>query len=381
MDIVQWIERAAFKRGLTRPAFFRNVVRRAAYAMAGGDPERVHELALEALTAYEDAIREVANQFHDLSLQVILNGRNVMPFGTAAGLDKNADAIHPLSYLFGFEEVGTVIVNPREGNQRPRVAVDEQHDELYNAQGFPSKGLDHVLANVQKHHAAADKGPALMYFSVCGIPPDEHGLDVAYQELELLVDQLGPYADGFVWNPFSPNTAALKALRNPEAFKRSAELIARRAGPKLKLVKMGPYEDNEEQRQGWLELAAAWLGGGGDGLVAVNTLMVKKEDVPSNEWGYPSAGRSGTFLQPYRDRAISDARTAFPGAVIIGTGGINSAEQAWSALNAGADALEGYTPYTFSGFGLLLDMAAGIKTRLKEAGYDTLAAFQKSLRQ
>jgi dihydroorotate dehydrogenase len=43
--------------------------------------------------------------------------------------------------------------------------------------------------------------------------------------MEVLISRLRPYVQGFVWNPSSPNTPALKNLRTKELFKEHAELI------------------------------------------------------------------------------------------------------------------------------------------------------------
>lgn len=376
--IREWLERKAFEKSLTSTRFFREVVRPILYTRARNDAEQVHEFALEALVLYESAVRKVSPLFDIPELQLELAGKCVTPFGIAAGLDKNGDASYPLSKLFGFLEIGTIVVPKREGNLRPRVAVDNEREEIYNAQGFPSKGLDHVLGNLAAYRSRDGQAPLLL--NICGIPPDQNQLAVAHQELETLLDKLGPYADGFVWNPFSPNTEALKLLRTPDEFKQTAEQVKEKAPTKLRLVKMGPYDSVLERQRAWLELVGAWMDGGGHGVVVVNTYMVPKETVPAENWKYPSAGRSGKFLQVYRQRAIKDVRREFPKAFIIATGGIDSAEEAMAAFKAGANVLEGYTPYTFHGFGLLHEIALGVITKLNVNGYKTLADFQKNLR-
>jgi dihydroorotate dehydrogenase len=378
--LLRYIEKKLFERGLMNCDFFRSIVRRGAYLLAGGDPERVHEMALEALNEYSDVVKEVADNFDSSALHVNFGDRRAIPFGTAAGLDKNCDALEPLSHLFGFQEVGTIVVDRREGNPRPRVAVDAKNGDLYNAQGFPSNGLGYAENRLREYRSSGGKGFILA--NICGIPPDADSLNLAFVETEILLEHLNPYVDGFVWNPFSPNTAALSALRTPESFEHYGRRIKERAGKRrLSLVKMGPYDDNPESRTRWLSLVESWMKGGGDGIVAVNTYMVPKENVPLKKWGYPSAGRSGRFLQEYRQHAISDARLAFPNAVIIGTGGIDSAEQAWNAFEAGADALEGYTPYTFHGFGLLFEMLSDIREKLRSNGYDTFAGYRDKSRR
>ncbi|MBI2583036.1 MAG: hypothetical protein HYW25_00065 [Candidatus Aenigmarchaeota archaeon] len=375
--MIKELERRVFRRSLEDTRFFRRFARRTAYLLARGDPEAVHELALRELNRFEDVVAEVAPKFDFPDLHVGINGRSVMPFGTAAGLDKNGDALCPLSHLFGFLEPGTVVVQRREGNERPRVAVDDANGEIYNAQGFPNKGLYNFLRNAASYRERGGEAPLLI--SICGIPPEIGRFEMAYRELEELLDRLCPYADGFVWNPFSPNTVALTALRTPEEFRRSADTIAEKAEGKLKLVKMGPYD--RDGRQQWLDLVDAWIEGGGDGIVAVNTYMVPREKIPARNWGYPSAGRSGPFLKEYRQLAVRDCRGAFPDSFIIATGGIDSGEEAWHALQAGADALEGYTPYTFHGFGLLPEMASFVQSSLRALGYAALSQFQNDIRR
>ncbi|MBI4154346.1 hypothetical protein HY501_03340, partial [Candidatus Woesearchaeota archaeon] len=261
----EWFARRAFRKGLTDTGYFRDRVRKAAYLLARGDSERVHEMALERLNKYEEVLREESVHFHFSELTANLKGREVGVFGTAAGLDKNCDAVGPLSHIFGFQEVGTIVMSPRDGNRRPRVVADEAEGDVYNAQGFPSKGLEYAEGKLRAYRESG--GEAFILASVCGLPPTPDRLNVAVAEMETLLFHLGPFVDGFVWNPFSPNTDALKALRTPETFEEYAKRVRAAAGEKPALVKMGPYDDSG--RQQWIDLAGEWIGGGGDGIVAV----------------------------------------------------------------------------------------------------------------
>ncbi len=372
--VLERIERVGFRLGLINTWFFRNFIRPIAYHRTGGDAERVHEMALEKLVAYKDIARDVASRFYYHNLTVTFCGERVMPFGTSAGLDKNADALEPLSYLFGFQEIGTVVVNPREGNKRPRVVADAKERIVYNAQGFPQKGLAYTLNNVRNYRN--NGGSGILLANICGLPPAADSLEIARGELKQLVSTLEPYVECLVWNPYSPNTAALQLLRTPEEFKRSAEIIAQYAPKKSRFVKMGPYEDCPEEREPWLKLANAWMQGGGTGFVAVNTKMVLANKVPLKEWGYPSAGKSGKTLQNYRQRAIYDLKQTFPDASIVATGGIDSGKEAWDALSNGATVVAGYTPYIFEGFGLQRSIAREVQEYLNLLHYDTLTEFQ-----
>lgn len=197
--------------------------------------------------------------------------------------------------------------------------------------------------------------------------------------MEKLLTTLNPYVNGFVWNPFSPNTDALKRLRTPQIFRGTAELMKRLAPDKLLLVKIGPY--TEEGKQQSLSLVDGFLEGGGHGVVGVNTVMFPKEQIPVSNWGYPSGGRSGRFLHDYRIRAIGDIRNRHKSAVIVATGGIYDGDDAYETFKAGATMVEGYTPYIFRGLGLLPQNERRVAQRLRQDGYQTLEQLQSEARK
>ena len=244
-------------------------------------------------------------------------------------------------------------------------------------------GLPHVIREEgaasfvpNKNRVVTSSSPMLnrvVYKEFSDIPEGEieKALENAYHDTEALLHELDPYADGFEWNPFSPNTSTLALLRKPDIFRAYAELVRRTAGNKLALVKMGPYEPGKKVE--WLALVDGWMGGGGDGVTAVNTYVVPKDQVPVKQWGYPSAGRSGTFLAPYRMRAVRDTRNAFPEAVIFATGGISDAEDAYDTFAQGANAIEGYTPFTYHGVGLNRQLMAGVEKQLHRNRYGKLS--------
>ena len=87
------------------------------------------------------------------------------PFGTAAGMDKNGDALEAFSYVFGFQEIGTVVVHDRPGNDKPRVASDPANEDLYNAQGFPSKGKNYVKEKLHAFRPIIGSAP-VVYASI-----------------------------------------------------------------------------------------------------------------------------------------------------------------------------------------------------------------------
>jgi len=360
------LEKYKMLRGIFSTNVFKNEVRPILYKHFK-DIEAVHENTLMLLSE-NAAILKYVSKFlgHDKSLDITVKGKRFAPFGTAAGLDKDGIALLPLSYFFGFLEPGTVLVNSREGNPKPRVMADEENLNVYNAEGFPSKGLRFFQERATEYRNKGGKAP--LYVSICGLPDSDRGIDAALDEMKMLMESLGKYVDGFVWNPASPNTSQLTLLRNNDVFARTAELMNRYAKDKLKLVKLWPYEENEKGNT--MGLLHSFIDNGGDGVVVVNTKKVSRASIKTDNWGYDSAGISGRALREYRLRAVSDTRAEFPHSIIIACGGIYDGDDAYETFKAGANMLEGFTPYVYFGIGLLKEIEQKVAQHLKSDGTD-----------
>ncbi len=357
-------EKFSLLAGSLSPDFFLNKTRPMLYRKFK-EPEKVHAAVLGEVSRYAKLIKPLSLFFTPSPLlKIRIKGIELVPFGTAAGFDKDAEALLPLSYFFGFLEPGTVTVMPRAGNPEPRVYSDDNNFAVFNAQGFPSKGLGHFKANLAYYRKHKGKKP--VFANICGLPVP--AIDDAFDQIETLVKELRGLVDGFVWDPVSPNTASLKLLRTAEVFEKTASLLKRQAGNKLKLVKMWPYEQNEKAF--FMKLLHSFIDNGGDGVVAVNTKQVKRSAVPAAEWGYASAGLSGKPLKSYRIRSVKAIRDEFRDIVIVATGGIFDGDDAYETFKAGANMLEGFTPYVFYGVGLVRQLEKKVEARLKSDGID-----------
>ncbi len=163
------------------------------------------------------------------------------------------------------------------------MAVLEKELDVLNSQGFPSKGILYSQQNLSDYRRSG--GRAVIYSSICGLPGESEtdGITDAITETRLLVLALSSYVEGFVWNPFSPNTEALKRLREPSIVKAHAQVLAERASTKLRLIKIGPYKP--EQKGAMLELVKSFVDGGGHGIVTTNTDVIPKADLPGGTQG------------------------------------------------------------------------------------------------
>ena len=117
--------------------------------LRAADPERAHALALRALRCGL-AGRDTTPDDPRLAVQA-LGLRFANPIGLAAGFDKDAVAVAPLSRLgFGFVETGTVTPRPQPGNPRPRLFRLDADRAVINRMGFNNAGLDAYRAQPRR---------------------------------------------------------------------------------------------------------------------------------------------------------------------------------------------------------------------------------------
>jgi dihydroorotate dehydrogenase (NAD+) catalytic subunit len=90
------------------------------------------------------------------------------------------------------------------------------------------------------------------------------------------------------------------------------------------------------------EIAAAALQGGAEALTLINTVMGMAIDADDRRprLGAGGGGLSGPAIRPVAVRAVYECRQAFPGAAIVGVGGVARGEDAVELLLAGADAIQ-----------------------------------------
>jgi len=90
------------------------------------------------------------------------------------------------------------------------------------------------------------------------------------------------------------------------------------------------------------EIAGAALGAGAEALTLTNTLLGFAVDIERRRpvLGAGGGGLSGPAVHPVAVRAVWECRAAFPGAGIVGVGGVMDGADAVELLQAGADAVQ-----------------------------------------
>ncbi len=346
------------------------------YALArpflfGLDAETAHEITMAGLTATQGTPLTWAYCNGRVDDPITLAGLKFPNrVGMAAGLDKNARAIDGLGAMgFGFVEVGTVTPLAQPGNPKPRMFRLPAANALINRLGFNNEGLDAFFANVQKakFRSANAANPMLLGLNIGknAATPIENATD----DYLICLRGVYPHADYVTVNISSPNTKNLRALQSDEALDALLGAIAaertvlkQKHGKSVPIfVKIAPDLDAAQIDV----IAATLLRHKMDGVVATNTTL-SREAVKGLPHAEEAGGLSGAPVLQASNQVIRQLRAAlgkdFP---IIGVGGVMSAADAVSKIEAGADVVQIYTGLIYKGPDLVKDAALAIKNGCK----------------
>jgi len=325
------------------------------------DPETAHGWSLRAL---QTGVVPLPGPVSTPRLATTLAGLPLLnPIGLAAGYDKNATALGPLSRAgFGFLEVGAATPRAQMGNPRPRLwRLPEDHAAI-NRFGFNNEGAARIAARL----AARKPGPVPVGLNL-GANKDspDRAADFA-----AVLATCGPFVDFATVNVSSPNTEKLRDLQGPAALTalltRVMETRAALARPIPIFLKIAPDLDAESLAQ----LAETALKSGIHAIIATNTTL-DRAGLSSRHAAQPG-GLSGAPLFERSTRILAHLSQLTQGKLpLIGVGGIATPEQAYAKLRAGASALQLYTAMIYEGLSLIPRIAQGLDALLARDGFSS----------
>ncbi len=335
------------------------------------DPERAHGLAARALRATPLPLARrlrprVAPELRVRCLGLELDG----PVGLAAGFDKG-EVLLPGLFALGFShvEVGTITPRPQPGNDRPRLFRLPEHGALVNRMGFNNAGAEACAARLASLPRAARLGAVGVNVGKNKLTPNEE----AEADYLACIDRLHPHADYLVVNISSPNTPGLRELQHRAALERLlgacvARLRALSPGKAL-LVKLAP-DLSDAAIDDAVDVA---ISTGAAGIVATNTTLSR-----AGVEGHPRAAEQGGLSgAPLERRATEVVRRCHARAagrlVVVGSGGVLTAEDAYAKIRAGAALVQVYTGLVYGGPGFVQRLHAGLSRLLARDGFRSVA--------
>jgi dihydroorotate dehydrogenase len=327
------------------------------------DPERAHGLSLRALSAGLVPLPGVVTSSRLATRIAGLDLPN--PVGLAAGFDKNATAIAPLSRAgFGFIEVGAATPRPQPGNPQPRLFRLTEDRAAINRFGFNNEGAEAISTRL----AARRRGAVPVGLN---LGANKDSADRAADFARVLA-VCGPHVDFATVNVSSPNTEKLRDLQGRAALSALLtgvmETRAALARPIPVFLKIAPDLNTDELA----EIAEVALAAGLAGIIATNTTL-SREGLKSAD-RTQMGGLSGAPLFEKSTRILAQLSQLTEGKLpLIGVGGISSPEQAYAKIRAGASAVQFYTAMVYQGLSLAAGIARGLDAALARDGFATVA--------
>lgn len=334
------------------------------------NPEFAHKLALKMLaflskTKLITFFFKLKTNKDNTATFLNLNFKNKL--GIAAGLDKNGEYIKALADLgVGFIELGTVTPKPQPGNQKPRLFRLKKEQAIINRMGFNNIGIDGLLDNLKKYHRTIKSDHA--QYPIIGINIGKNfatPIDNALDDYLLGLTKAYKYADYISINISSPNTANLRELQKTDYLDELLRTLkAKQIELKYKYDKYTPIalkiapDLTDTEIKTICDLCIAHKI---DAIIATNTTNEHQllydengDKIQGGLSGKPLLEKSNHVLElvvKYTKNTNADSNI-----IIIGVGGINSAEDAQKKIELGADLVQVYSGMIYQGPSLVSDI-------------------------
>ena len=329
------------------------------------EPETAHHVA-ECVLRLPNLCQIPFNFFRnshfidDEILHQELFGRTFLnPVGLGAGFDKNATMIRGIETLgFGFTEIGTVTPKPQDGNPKPRMFRHIEEESIQNAMGFNNEGSEQVIQRLKQRFPFST--PIGVNIGKNKLTPEDEAIN-DYTSLIKTFDRWGDY---FVINISSPNTPGLRDLQNEEFItKLFSEAKALTEMPIL--LKIAPDMEIDDA----VALTKMAVEKGADGIIATNTTI----DYSLVEKPYDIGGISGAVLKEKSFKIFEAiAKELYGKTTLISVGGIDSAEEAYRRIKAGANLVQILSGLVFHGPDMIMNINKGLVELLKADGYTNI---------
>ncbi|MBC2681559.1 quinone-dependent dihydroorotate dehydrogenase [Corynebacterium anserum] len=340
-------------------------------AMFRMPPERIHSLMsslLEAVNNSDVVLRTLRKMWvvNDVVLAQDVAGIHFpRPLGLAAGFDKDAKEVNVWGSLgFGYAEVGTLTILPQPGNPTPRLFRLTDDRAILNRMGFNNEGTVAATRRLEQRRATEPVGVNLGKSKLTDA-------DVAAHDYRRSARVVGDIADYLVINVSSPNTPGLRDLQAVESLRPIVQAVQEENNRPL-FVKIAPDLTDEDV----LAVTDMALELGVAGIIATNT-TISREGLRTDASYVRALGAGGVSGAPVAERSMHVlkiiAQRAEGNLALISVGGIETPEQAWERIAAGAHLIQGYTPFIYGGPDWIRDIHRGIADQIRAHGLSSIS--------
>ncbi len=327
------------------------------------DPEKVHDrfVAVGKLLGKNAFGRRLTRSFflykHHSLEQNILGIHFQNPVGLAAGFDKNAELTSILPEVgFGFVEVGSITGEYCAGNQKPRLWREPEKKSLRVYYGLKNDGAEAIASRLRSNEFAMPVGISIAKTNSPATVDLHEGIR-DYMKAAREFEDVGDY---ITINISCPNAFGGEPFSDParlEELLKAYEALLVKKPTFIKLAAIDDYEHLEKI----LDIGEAY---NIDGYICTNLKKKKGE----------KGGLSGKVVAKASDDMVSYVYKKFWGKrIVIGTGGIFTAEDAYRKIKNGASLVQMITGMIYEGPQRIGEINVGLVKLLKREGYSNIS--------
>ncbi len=359
----------SFKHSLIGKSY-RNILRPYLFKL---DPENAHDAFTNfgAFLGKSQLAKTLTKNLFDYQNEALsqkvagINFHN--PVGLSAGFDKDANLQDILPAVgFGFMQIGSVTLNPYNGNPRPRLYRLHKSKGLVVNYGLKNIGAKKIITKLKKYNNSSfPLGISIAKTNCRETVGINDGVADYYNCLKQLYDNR--IGDFYTLNISCPNTYGGEPFTTTSKLRKLLDKISTIDIKKPIFVKM-PINLNWKEFKKLLDVIAGYQL---DGVIIGN--LTKKRDtelIKDKLSKNIKGGISGKPTEKLNNDLISKTYQKYKDKlIIIGVGGIFNAEDAYDKIKRGATLVQLITGMVFEGPQLIGEINQKLVDLLKKDGY------------
>ncbi|MDP1688654.1 MAG: quinone-dependent dihydroorotate dehydrogenase [bacterium] len=356
---------------------YRNIVKKILFLFSA---DKVHEFFLRNgnTIGKSKIIRKIIEKswsYKNESLeQTLCNLNFINPIGLSAGFDYDADLVEILPSIgFGFHTIGTVTHEPYMGNPPPMLGRLPKSKALLVNKGFKNKGIKEVLKKLDQNKTKTLRGVSI------------GATNKVYQDFTaMLTDLILGFVEAETFNNFDyyelniscPNVTNINNISNlissPVGLNQTLENLNKLQLKRPVFIKM-PLERTEAELKELMDVASQYQFI--KGLIFSNLAKDRTNPI-FNKNEIAKAGKGNFSGKPVENQSNEALRFAYrqyhDRFVLVGVGGVFTAEDAYLKIQYGASLVQLITGMIFMGPQQIGTINSGLVELLKKDGYKNI---------
>lgn len=304
------------------------------------------------------AVSSLFNYQHPKLEQKILGLQFRNPIGLAAGFDKNAELINVMESVgFGFVEVGSITALPCKGNSGKRIDRIAAKKSLWVNLGLNNNGVHEITKRLQGSKFNIPYGLSLARTNCKDTASSEAGIKDYIASLK----ESRNIGDYHTLNISCPNSYGGQPFAHPALYEQLLKEVDKFNLNKPVFVKLSP----DLTKNNLDKLLRISKNHAIAGFICTN--LTKKHK-------FGKGALSGKVVEQGANDLIKYLYSKTKGRyIIIGVGGIFSAEDAYEKIKLGANLVQLITGMIYRGPGLIGEINYGLVKLLEKDGYKNIS--------